>query len=190
MVELILYMFLISVTPGPNTIKSMANAAEKGLRGITLNLGMLVGIFIVTNVAFFAISTLTNIIPSLTLPIQILGIIYLIYLGLKMLKKRGIGEEKSGTFTEGLLMQVMNVKVIMLAFTAISQYILPLNSSLFNKWLMSLLIPLMCFFTGLLWAIAGTALKKSYLKNIKLYNIIFSILLFILAFTNIIKIFL
>ena len=57
MIELLIYMLTMSITPGPNTILSMANAASVGLRkGIGLNIGMLCGISAVTLRAWLATS--------------------------------------------------------------------------------------------------------------------------------------
>ena len=53
MLELIIYIITMAITPGPNTILSMANAAAVGLRkGIRLNIGMLIGITAVTAIAW------------------------------------------------------------------------------------------------------------------------------------------
>ena len=48
MLDYLIYLIVMSITPGPNPILSMANAAEVGLRrGIRLNFGMLAGIAII-----------------------------------------------------------------------------------------------------------------------------------------------
>ena len=142
MFEFFVYLVTVAVTPGPNTISSMANAAEKGLKGVTFNLGMLIGIIFISSFSYLLISILSKYIPLLSKLLQILGVIYLVYLGIKMLKKSGNVKEKTGTFIEGMLMQIMNVKVMMLCVTAISEYILPLDISNQERWLRVFMIPL------------------------------------------------
>ena len=119
-----------------------------------------------------------------------LGVIYLVYLGIKMLKKTGSVKEKTGTFIEGMLMQIMNVKVMMLCVTAISEYILPLDISNTEKWLRLFMIPFTCFICSLIWAVTGSAMQGLYEKKRKSINFFFSLTLFVLAIINSLKIFL
>lgn len=189
MFEFFVYLVTVAITPGPNTISSMANAAEKGFKGVTFNLGMLIGITFIASFSFLLISILSKYIPLLSKLLQMLGVIYLVYLGIKMLKKTGSVKEKTGTFIEGMLMQIMNVKVMMLCVTAISEYILPLDISYYEKWLRVFIIPLTCFVCGLVWAVAGSAMKGIYEKRRKMFNSIFALTLFVLATINSFKIF-
>lgn len=106
-----------------------------------------------------------------------------------MLKKTTEGKGKTGTFWDGFLMQLMNVKVLMLCVTAISEYILPLPLEKWEKWIRVLLIPITCFICGLIWALAGSAIKGIYEKKRKTFNILFALTLFILAVNNTIKLF-
>lgn len=187
MFEFFIYLVTVAITPGPNTILSMANAAEKGLKGVTLNLGMLIGITFIASFSYILISFLSRFIPQITLLLQILGIAYLVYLGIKMLKKTTTDSNKTGTFIDGLMMQLMNVKVLMLCVTAISEYILPVSISNTEKWIKVFMIPLTCFICGLVWAVAGSIMKGIYEKNRKYFNFAFALILFLLAVNNIFK---
>lgn len=186
MFDLLLYLFTVSVSPGPNTIMSFSNATEKGLRkGIYLNYGMLVGIFTITTISFIFVSFLSKLIPDFNTILQIFSIVYILYLSWKMYQKSvNLEERKEGTFRDGFLMQLVNVKVMMLSLTSISSFILPLSYSPFTSYLISLLIPIICFLTGLIWAIAGSFLKKIYKKREKEANIIFALSLLLLAIKN------
>ena len=189
MLEFFIYLVTVAITPGPNTISSMANAAEKGLKGVTFNVGMLIGIAFISTLSYLLISTLSKYIPILSLLLQILGIAYLVYLGIRMMKKRGNAKHKTGTFIDGMVMQLMNVKVLMLCVTAISEYILPVAINSGEKWLRVYMIPLTCFLCGLLWAVAGATFKGIYEKRRKTFDYFFAFTLFILAFINILKLF-
>ena len=188
--ELFIYLLTIAITPGPNTISSMANAAEKGLKGITFNLGMLLGIGMISSISFLLISFLSKYVPLLSLFLQILGIAYLIFLGIKMIKKRGSQKEKTGTFFDGFVMQVMNVKVLMLCVTAISEYIIIPEIGKIEQWIRVLMIPITCFICGLIWAVAGSVLQGVYERKRKAFNLIFALTLFLLAAKNTLKLFL
>ena len=83
----------------------------------------------------------------------------------------------------------MNGKVMMRCVTAISEYILPLDISYYEKWLRVFIIPLTCFVCGLFWAVAGSAMKGIYEKRRQMFNSIFALTLFVLATINFFKIF-
>ncbi len=180
MLDLLIYITVMAITPGPNTILSMANTAAVGFRkGIRLNIGMLIGITIVTAIAFTASELLYQYIPKAEKWMRVLAFIYLVFLALKMLKRKNIDDgEKSASFIEGMLLQLVNVKVYLLALTAIAAYIIPGTESMLIKILTSSLIPLICFLSGLVWAIGGALLKNLYLRHERFFSLIFSLSLF------------
>ena len=169
MINLLLYITAMAITPGPNTILSMANTAAVGLRkGVRLNIGMLIGITIVTAITFIAAEILYQAIPKAEKWMKILAFIYLLFLAMKMLRKKNLdGKQKSASFTEGLLLQLVNVKVYLLALTAISAYIIPMTSSLVDRALISALIPTICFLSGLVWAIGGVVISRLFSSHAK-----------------------
>ena len=179
MIELILYITAMAITPGPNTILSMANAARTGLKkGVKLNIGMLVGITIVTLIVWTASELLYSFIPKADKAMRVLAFIYLVYLALKMLKPKAMdSDEQSASFLQGMLLQLINVKVYLLALTAITAYIMPSSSSKPETVFTALLIPLICFLSGLVWAVFGALIKSFYAKHGRILSVIFALLL-------------
>lgn len=190
MIELLVFMITMAITPGPNTILSMANASEKGfLRGITLNWGMLVGITVIALTSYFLLSLLTGIIPSLMTVLRILAVIYLIYLAIHLIKSStGVSASGSGGFIRGMVMQFLNVKVMLLCVSAESAYIIPMGLGMKEELLMVLMIPVCCFICGLVWAVAGGLISSFYRKHVTLMKTIFSSSLLLLALSGIIDI--
>lgn len=188
MADLIVYMFLLSITPGPNTITSLINASEKGfIKGISLNFGMLTGIFAVASASYILLSILGKNLPTSSPIFQILGTIYLLYLSYSLLKKGKIsfeGDNKGG-FKTGLMMQLVNVKVFLLCITAISSFILPGNMG----YPAVLLIPAVCFTCQIVWALFGSIISEIYKKYSKPINVVFALMLLYLAGKNIYSIF-
>lgn len=187
--ELFFYLLTMSGTPGPNTILSLSNASEKGLKkGLHLNYGMFFGVLFVTTITYTLISFLSSYIPKLSIFLQILSIIYILYLSFKMYKKSiSDSSNNSGSFLDGFLMQLVNIKVLMLAVSTISTFIIPRNYSFLKGYIVSLSIPIMCFSTGVFWAIAGSLLKDLYIKYKMQANIIFALSLLLIAIKNTIK---
>mgnify|MGYP001782518128 CR=1 FL=1 len=78
MLDLLIYMIAMAITPGPNTILSMANASKVGLRkGIWLNIGMLLGITAVTAISYAAVHILSSLIPSSEIYLKAIGALYI-----------------------------------------------------------------------------------------------------------------
>ncbi len=170
--SLILYMIAMAITPGPNTLLSMANASECGLRrGIRLNFGMLAGISAVTVISFAASKALYAIIPSAELVLKAIGAAYLVYLAIRMiLRKEGSRSGSGCTFLEGMLLQLINFKVYLLALTAISSYIIPMTESLLKQAMLASLIPIICFLSGLVWAVGGSLLSRLFCEHRRAMN--------------------
>ena len=164
MLDYLIYLTVMSITPGPNPILSMANAAEVGLRrGIRLNFGMLVGIAIITAIDFFIALFLYSYVPKAEPILRVITFIYLLYLAWKTYRKGDLTTDKKGaTFIDGMLLQLVNAKVYMMALTCLVSYIFPLTESLAEAVLLSLLIPITCFITGLVWAVGGSLLSSLY----------------------------
>lgn len=184
--ELFVYLLSMSGTPGPNTILSLSNASEKGLKkGLHLNYGMFFGVLFVTTLTYTLISFLSSYIPKLSFFLQILSIIYILYLSFKMYRKNITPSSKeSGTFKDGFFMQLVNVKVLMLVVSTISTFILPKGYNYIEGYVISLSIPIMCFSTGVVWAVAGAILKDLYNKYKRQANIIFALSLLLIAIKN------
>lgn len=179
MTALLAYLFAMAITPGPNTILSMANAAAVGLRkGIWLNIGMLFGITAVTAISYTASAFLYEVIPEAEPWLKIIGAGYLAYLAYRTYRKGDIDtEERSAGFFEGMLLQLINVKVYLLALTAISTMIIPAYGNGTEGIAVSALIPLICFVSGLAWAVGGSLLSGIYRRHGKAVRITMSLLL-------------
>ena len=184
MFELLVYMITMAITPGPNTILSMANAATVGLKkGIGLNVGMLIGITAVTALSWIASELLYSYIPKAEAIMKTVAFVYLIILALKMLRKSKLETEaKSASLLEGMLLQLVNVKVYLLALTAIAAYIMPESESMAETALKTALIPIICFVSGLVWALGGAVMKSFYAKHRRFLSIVFAALLVWCAF--------
>ena len=186
MAELIIYMVLMSITPGPNTIASFINASDKGLlKGFSLNAGMTAGISLIAMASYGLIHALGEKTPTSGAIFQLLGAIYLIYISYKLFKTGSISFEngKTGGFMTGFVMQLMNVKVLLLCITAISSFIIPRKLSFAPV----LLIPAICLLSQIIWALCGTIISKIYAKHSRIFNFAFGLILLYLAFENLIS---
>lgn len=179
MFDYFVYMLVMAITPGPNTILAMVNAAQVGLKkGIWLNVGMLAGITLVSAICLAAVELLYASIPQAEIYMKALALIYMLWLAWRMLRIGMKEVDGDGTgFIQGLLLQLVNVKVYLLALTGISTYVIPYHKDIASVIAMASLIPLMCFICGLVWALGGSLLRNVFLRYRRPVSIIFALAL-------------
>ena len=174
------YIFIVAITPGPNNIMSMNNAAHKGFRGaLPFNFGIFAGfVFVLIFCTVFS-SLLFALIPRIQLPMKILGAAYMLYLAIKpflpSIKKEA--KNSSGSFIIGAVLQLINPKLMIYGITAISSFVLPWYTE----------IPALAFFIFLLsfngfactvcWSFFGSLLSRFFDKYARIINIAMALLL-------------
>lgn len=134
---LLTYIVVISLliaTPGPLIALTMRNAVRYGYSSVfPTYLGAVAANLIWALAAWLGISAFFDSLPNLKSPIQMAGAIYLIYLGYQMLisatragrsKITGENEEiRTGRFSEGFIIDILNPKMIVFYTSFYSQFI-------------------------------------------------------------------
>jgi threonine/homoserine/homoserine lactone efflux protein len=173
------YVIIMGITPGPNNITSMNNAAKFGFRrSIGFNFGVLAGFFVVLILCAVFTSVLYSIVPKVMLPMKVLCAAYMLYLIMKtLLPQKAHDVRKSGaSFLAGMVLQLINAKAIVVGITAMSAYILP-------HWTprVSLLfcfgMAVNAFACTILWSLFGSVFSRLFEKHKMALNIIMSVLL-------------
>lgn len=184
--EMTIYMIAMAITPGPNCILSMVNAAQKGFpKCLTLNFGIFAGLLVLDTAAYCLVSILVKYMPIIRPILQVMGILYIAYLAWCMFNKGEIKiTQKAGDFKTGFVFQFMNMKAILLGVTVVSTYVLPANLTFFNGYLLMLYLAVICLFCGVTWAVGGAVLSKFYSNHRKASNIFFGLTLLALATSN------
>ena len=127
---------LVAISPGPAVMFSMSQAARHGMRGaIAGTAGILLGhVFVFGAVAFGLAALLASYSGAVT-TIRIVGALYLMYLGAKMLftKPRGGAAvtdapaplAHGGLILQGLAVQLTNPKLLLFVLALLPQFISP-----------------------------------------------------------------
>ncbi|MDR0512567.1 MAG: LysE family transporter [Treponema sp.] len=174
------YIIIVAITPGPNNIMSMNNAAQKGfMKSLPFNFGIFTGFILVLILCTVFSSLLFALIPRIQLPMQILGAAYMLYLAVKPFlpsKSREV-KKSGGSFVIGMMLQFINPKFYIYAITAISSFVLP--------WFTE--IPILAFFIFLLafvgfacticWSFFGSLFTKIFNKHGRIINVVMALLL-------------
>lgn len=171
----LIYSFVTIFTPGPNNVMAMANGMHQGYRKTLRFLaGIFSGFFTVLLLGGFLNASLSSVLPSLTIWIKLLGVVYMIYLAIHIIRSKPAEDSDTGvlynSFKAGFLMQFINVKGILYSITIFSSFIIPFYKDPKAIWLFSLFLAMMCFVSISCWAIGGNIFRKFLLKHYRPFN--------------------
>lgn len=187
------YILLSAITPGPNNIMSMTNAAKYGFKkSFPFNLGILLGFLIVMSACALFSSLLYGLIPSIEPIMLCIGAAYLLYLAWTVWRDKPHQEKKSlaktNTLSAGMLLQFINVKVILYGISALSSFVLPYYRDFMTIAGFVLLLSFVGFAGTCCWALFGAAFESFFKKYNKALNAVMALLLVYCALTMVLDI--
>ena len=162
---LLLLCTAASFTPGPNTTLSTALAANLGFkRALRFVLSVPVGWGLLFSLCAAGIGTLVLALPALRLGVQALGVGYLLWLALKLIRADTLAQADAGqlqvTFWQGVLLQFLNIKAWMLALTVVAGWLAG-RADMASR--LAVVLPIMLAFglcSNLTYALIGTLLRR------------------------------
>ena len=135
------FCFVMSFTPGPNNLMSLAQSRERTFRGaLPFLLGLHVSLFSMCTVIYLFIHALEDILPLMDLPLRILGALYLVYLTVRLFHEKRKEKDKDHRFQtalfffSALLLNWTNVKVALFMMVAIRLFCFPVEAALFGPF--------------------------------------------------------
>ncbi len=185
---LLSYVLISTFTPGPSNISSASLAVLHGYEN-TLNYqgGLAAGAFFVMLLSGWISAALLGIFPVLEPVLRYVGAGYILYLALGILKASytfADQDMKPLGFVHGLMLQLLNPKLIVYAFTLFSAFLAPITNRVALLALVAGLLAATSFGATFVWAIFGTAIK-TYLHNPRLKAIVNILLSLSLVYTAI-----
>jgi threonine/homoserine/homoserine lactone efflux protein len=182
MMAFLSYVFVTTFTPGPNNIMAMSNGNNFGYKKtFKFILGVTAGFTVIMLLSSYINLMLVNFIPTIKPFMHILGVIYMLYLAVKILKSSSqsndIKNENMNSFMSGMAMQFINPKVILYGITVTASFILPYFNSTVSIFLFSLFFAFVGFLATSCWALFGALFQKVLSKYNKPFNIAMALLL-------------
>jgi cysteine/O-acetylserine efflux protein len=168
------YVFIMTITPGPNNMVCLVNATKFGFRRTLPFLsGLAVGVIVIMIGSSYLNLSLSRFIPSFRPIAEVFGGLYMTYLAVRILRSEGVtadADTGSATFAMGFGMQFINAKLILYALTVTANFVTPYYQSF-------IAIVLICTFLGCVsammascWALFGTAIQHFFGKYRKIVN--------------------
>jgi len=185
---LLSYVFISSFTPGPANISSASMGVLHGYKR-TLNFlaGLVTGFFIVMLLSGWISAMLLGRFPALEPALRYIGAAYILYLAFAILKASyGFNEDnvKPMGFAHGLMLQALNPKLLVYAFTLFSSFLAPIISDVTLFVLAVVLLAVTAFCATSVWALFGTVIK-TYLHDARVKAIVNILLSLSLVYTAI-----
>ena len=154
-----------SFTPGPNTTLSTALAANYGLkRSLRFVFAVPVGWGALFSLCAAGVGSMVVAMPALRYGIQVLGVGYLLWLAFKLAQSRQLAQADASrmdvTFSQGVMMQFLNIKAWMLALTIVAGWLAGRPDALAR---FAITLPLMVVFglaSNLAYAFVGSLLRE------------------------------
>jgi len=151
---------LLNLTPGPDTAYILGRSIAQGREaGIASALGICVGSIFHTGAAALGLSAILATSALAFGAIKLLGGVYLVFLGLKMIFERG-GQlslpsnfrrrTRNAAFRQGILTNVLNPKVALFFLAFLPQFIDPASNA---KVLAFVVLGLTFVTTGTVWCV-------------------------------------
>lgn len=177
------YACATTFLPGPNNILLLTATGQFGFRRcLPLMCGIWTGLVTVMLIAGGFCSVLGTLIPQIAPVFKYVGAGYILYLAWKTARRNpvDVGDGSSNQplkYSNGFLLQFLNVKVIMLGLASYPGYFLPYGHSLFLVVLFAVTMTVCCGTGNLIWACAGSLICPIYNRYYKVINWIMALLL-------------
>jgi len=145
-------------------------------------LGLALGVFALMFLSGWFSATLLNLFPTLEPILRTVGAAYILYLAFLILKASYIftdQNEKPLGLIQGMMLNVLNPKLIVYAFTLFSAFLSSVRINFTTLTTICILLALVSFCATSLWALFGNAIKR-YLHNPRwkmVINVILSLML-------------
>jgi len=181
------FALITTFTPGPNNITSASMGLNNSYRKtLPYLLGIFSGFFIIMILCAFMSVTLIQSLPGVGKILGIAGAIYILWLAYHTLKTNYSFSEtnqKPLGYIKGLLLQILNPKVLIYGITIYSTFLkeLPRDSAVLP--LSALFFAFISFSSITTWALFGAFIRK-FMKNDRfkfILNLILSLMLFLTA---------
>lgn len=157
------YILISSFTPGPSNISSASLAVLYGYRNtLRYQAGLAAGVFLLMFLSGLLSTTVVRTFPNIEPVMRYAGAAYILYLAFGILNASYTFTEQDRKplgFVHGFLLQILNPKLLVYAFTLFSGFLAPIAQNVYLLLLVVTLLAIVAFCAASTWALFGTAIK-------------------------------
>ena len=180
---LLSFVLITTFTPGPSNISSASMGVLYGYKNsLKYLVGLTFGFLLVILLSAWISATLLNAFPALEPILRYIGAGYILYLAFGILKASYTfteTDEKPLGFGHGFMLQVLNPKMIIFAFTLFSAFLAPITGNVALLMLAVVFLTMDAFCAVSVWALFGTVIKRylHYPRAKTMVNVVLSLAL-------------
>ncbi len=181
---LLLQILIVGYTPGPANIYSLAVSLRHGRKdSMVMWLGLLTGF----SIAVTLMAVLTHFIGiafgEYVVYLRYAGAAYILYLAYWIYNSKGLARENNSecSFWSGMLVQMTNAKMLLFDLTVFSTFVLPYSNKLVDLLEVCVWLTLAGPGGNLVWLLAGTYLKKFFVRYGRQVDVVSAVALFLCA---------
>ena len=180
---LIAFTLVASFSPGPSTISTASMVLTFGYRkSIRYQAGILAGLFLVMVASGFVAATITTRFPRLVPVMTLGGALYILYLAFLIIRSSvTINEEikKPLGFFQGMFLQFLNVKIVLVGLTVYSTFLVDLPHTLLWRIVSASFFAAIAIPALLLYSLFGVVLLRLLRspRTAKIINALFGVAL-------------
>ena len=156
------YILISTFTPGPSNISSASLAVLHGYKNtLRYQAGLAAGVFLLMFLSGWLSSTIVQRFPSFEPSMRYAGAAYILYLAFGILKASYTFVENDREplgFVHGFILQILNPKLFVYAFTLFSAFLATLTKSTIILLLVVTFLAIVAFCATSAWALFGTAI--------------------------------
>lgn len=162
----VIFVLVTTFTPGPNNVSSANLAVLYGFRRTNhYRLGIFIGFALLMLLCAFLSSTIRQHFPPAEVYLRYVGAAYIVYLAIGTLKtsyqlKDSSSAVPSMPLVKGMLLQLLNPKVLVFGITVYSTYLAARLNTVWMLPLSALLLAATAFCSTSLWALAGSTIGR------------------------------
>ena len=157
------YILISSFTPGPSNISSASLAVLHGYKNtLRFQAGLAAGVFLLMFISGLLSGTIVKIFPSFEPVMRYFGAAYILYLAFGILKASYAFTDKDSKplgFVHGFLLQILNPKLFVYAFTLFSAFLASRIQNISVLFLVVMFLAIVAFCATSTWALFGTAIR-------------------------------
>lgn len=177
---LLLSIFLVGYSPGPANVFALAMVVRYGRRAaLRMWLGLFAGYASAALVCVLLVHFLGVAIGEWIGILKYIGAAYLLWLAVRVYRTRGASEEerRGCTFANGFIVQFTNAKIILYELTVYATFVLPHSTRILDLLAVAALLSLAGPGANLAWLLAGSFLRRCFLRYRSVTDCILAILL-------------
>jgi cysteine/O-acetylserine efflux protein len=183
---LVSFVLVTTFTPGPNNISAMSSGITYGYgKSLKFLSGIVVGFFVVMCICALIATMLFKSLPFVEPYLQVIGSLYIVWLAIHTFMSSLNADAPSAKalgFHDGLLLQVLNIKVIVYGLTLYSTFFASISGKEILIGLSATALAIIGFAAISLWNLAGTSLSR-FLQKAVLRRILASALSLLLLYS-------